>query len=279
MSGIPTPSRRQVLSIPALALAGLLLTGCATADPVYLPALTVDPMATYSHPELDLEYRLKDPKHNSWLGGHEVGADVSSSWIPTDDARIDEIVEDILEKSQEAGWVFLTLDPEPVESGDTYWRAHKYLDEGLAGLVFRVDPSSWRGGVDLWMNIDFIEEDIATPLLAVERDAEYEDLVDLRDAVEASGIRCDFYSSESPNGVPTKAATSTRCNEYLTLHTFDSHVETQAYMQESIDLAAERGLSFLVGPNWILSLRQDVEFGPYLQGELGGELVGNGSGS
>lgn len=277
MSSIPRPSSRWVCSIAALFLTALLLAGCAAADPVYLPALTADPMASYSHPDLEEEYRLKQPKHNSWLGGHEVGADVSTSWIPKEGADIDGIIDDMVEKSEAAGWAFWTLEPEPVETGETYWRASKYLDEGLAGLVFRLDPDSWRGGPDLWMHLDFTEEDMATPVLTIERDAEYEALADLLDAVEASGIWCFDFSSELPT-VDPGVEPSARCNEYLSLRVFDSREQAQAYLQESTDSETAEGQSFLAGPNWILQFPEEVGFGPYLQSQLGGKLFGAGDG-
>lgn len=200
-------------------------------------------------------------------------------WLLKDGADVDAITGDLVDDAEQAGWAFRTLDPEPVDGGEPYWRAQKYLDEGLADLVFRWDPSSWRGGVELWLHLDFAEEDIATPLIAVVRDSRYETLADLRDAIEASGIRCTGYATETPSGTRSEGEKTGRCNEYLWMHVFDTRQQAQAYQQHSVDSETTRGQAYVIGPNWIVSFSEDVEVGEYLQAELGGELVTSGDGT
>jgi hypothetical protein len=271
MSGIPKALNRRAL-IASFVLTGLLPVACASPDPVYLPALKADPMASYSHPDLELEARGDTPKHTAWLGS-EQGADVWSFWLLRDGADVDAITEDLVQDAEQAGWAFRTLDPEPVDSGETYWRAQKYLDEGLADLVFRWDPSSWRGGVELWLHLDFAEEDIATPSISVVRDSSYATLADLRDAIEGIGIRCTDYTSETPSGTRNEGKKIGRCDGYVWMHVFDTQQQAQAYLQQSMDLETARGQDYLIGPNWIVRVTEDVELGEYLQGELGGELA------
>ena len=279
MSGIPKPSYRRTHGIACLLLAGLFLGGCASPDPVYLPALTADPMASYSHSDLEVEYRVEEPKHTSWFMGSQVEAGVSISWTPNDGANVDVIIEDILNKSEAAGWAFETLQPEPVDTGETYWWAQKYLDEGLASLVVKWDPSSSRRGAELWMHLDYVEEDVATPVLTVERNADYESVADLRDAVAASGIRCTDFQSQSEDGVSREPAPAARCNESVWLNVFEVREDARAYVEKQFDSGTARGQSYLLGPNWVVSFAEDVDFGSYLRDELGGELVASGVGS
>lgn len=208
--------------------------------------------------------------------GSEQGADVWSFWLLRDGADVEAITEDLVEEAEQAGWVFQTLDPESVEGGETYWRAQKYLDEGLAALVFRWDPSSWRGGVELWLHLDFAEEDIATPAISVMRDSSYETLADLRDAIEAIGIRCVDYTAEAARRTPGSQRIG-KCNDRLWMHVFDTQEQARAHLQQSMNLETTRGQAYVIGPNWIVAFSDDVDLGEYLTGELGGEFATSGA--
>ena len=235
-------------------------------------------MASYSHEDLDLEARLHTPKHRDWKGS-EQGADLWSLWLVEDGADVDAIIADLLQESERAGWAFDTLEPAPTDSEETFWRAQKYLNEGLAHLTVHLDPSSLRGGIDISMRLDFGEEDIATPILVVERDASYEGLAELRDAIEGSGIRCTLFTSETGSGSMNGSEVAKPCNEHVRMHVFDSHDETQAYLQRSTNSASTRSQTYLVGPNWIVRLFDNEDLAAYLQGELGGELADIGAGT
>lgn len=277
MSGNSKSLYRRAPLIALCVLAGFVLVGCSS-DRVYLPALKADPMASYSHPDLDLEARLHSPKHKDWLGG-EQGSDIWTLWTVRDGADVDAVIADVLRDGEEVGWAFETLEPAPTDRGDTYWRAEKYLNEGLAGLTVHLDPSPHRGGVEVSMWLDFVEEDVATPVLIVERDASYEAPEDLRDAIEAIGVRCSRFTSEVRSDPTRGPGISGRCNESVTMRMFDTHEEAQGYQQHSIDSAESSGRVYLVGPNWILGLDKNVELAAYIQGELGGELVVTGGGA
>lgn len=270
MIGKSKPTNRRA-EVTCIVLTGLLTVACASPDPVYLPALEADPMASYSHPDLDLVSSHSSPKHTGWFGW-ESDADVSRAWLLEDGGDVDSITGHIVQAAERAGWAIQTLDPEPVEGGEPFWRAHKYLNEGLATLVFRWDPSSWRGGTELWLHLDFTDEDLATPALAVVRDATYRSLADLRDAIEAAGLWCPEYTSWNPSATRYDAKTKARCNESVWMYVFDTEQQTQTQLQRSLESGGDQ--VYLVGPNWIVSCPDNGDLGEYLQGLLGGDLTG-----
>lgn len=259
---------RRILLVILLTVIAFLVAGCGEPDPIYLPALQADPMATYSHPDLDQEVQFATKKHTDWKGV-ERSADMYTLFVVDEDVDADTVVADILQAAEEAGWAVKSLEPDistvPALAEDRRWRASKFIDEGLARLSVLLQPSYRTDGMEISFFLGYSEEDMATPLLGVDRGARYGHPSDLRDALEAIGVTCNLYTNQSSGRMST-------CNEYVTLGVFGDREDTDAYVGQQ-RASAESPAEYVVGDNWVVEIDGDTGLGSYVSDQLGGERL------
>lgn len=67
----------------------VLVSGCGEPDHIYLPALQADPMADYTHPDLEREWHLATKKHTDWIAAE---GDIATFYLTGEDADADEVI-------------------------------------------------------------------------------------------------------------------------------------------------------------------------------------------
>jgi hypothetical protein len=149
--GIP---RRLAVAGGLLVLLAVL-TAC-TSDDTYLPALLADPMAGYSHPSLEVDFRAETPKAPNPIWGGESEAKVTTGFVLDGDAG--PVINDIISTAEAAGWVFASAELEVGPQGYRGWSASKELVEGLAAFSVTLGPPNAGEDWDLAIRISFIEE-------------------------------------------------------------------------------------------------------------------------
>lgn len=78
----------------AILLLPLLAVGACSSDDTYLPALLADPMAEYSHPDLEVDFRTEIPQGEGRVGGFASLASVTTGFVLQGDA--DSVIADVL---------------------------------------------------------------------------------------------------------------------------------------------------------------------------------------
>lgn len=269
------PFFRRALLVTVLTVSAVLVSGCGEPDHIYLPALQADPMAGYSHPDLEREWHNATKKHTDWKGT-ERSADISTYYLVDEEADSDAVVSDILNEAERAGWAIRSLEPSfsslpsAPDREEKWWGGSKYLREGLASLTIKSEPSyRVEGRTEIWVHLDFRnEEDMPTPLVTPQRDARYAHPSELRDALEAAGVRCRLYTNET-------SAEIRSCNEYVWIGVFGDEEEATAVAQDRMDSGAGGTTAeYVVGQNWMVELSGDPRIGHYVVEQLGGELLG-----
>lgn len=267
-----TPALQRVLLVVALTVIAVLVSGCGEPDHIYLPALQADPMADYTHPDLEREWHLATKKHINWKGV-ESSADIATFYLTGEDADVDAVIADLLHHAELAGWAMTSLEgsipSHPSMADERWWRANKYLKEGLASLSIHAEPSyRVEGRTSIWVRLGFDEEDIPTPLVTVQRDARYAHPSELRDALEAAGVRCRLYTNQTNTEIRA-------CNEYVAIGVFGDEGEAVAVARDRMDSSAgASSVQYVVGENWVVELSGVPGLGRYLVEQLGGELLG-----
>lgn len=107
---------------------------------------------------------------------------------------------------------------------------------------------------------------------AVETDAEYSSVDELRDAAVASGYACDSWKKRQPVRFATEVSS---CSWNDSFATFESEGDVQKQIDsfkatdDMLVESGERPMPHLVGPNWIITAADAAS----LQAALGGEVV------
>jgi len=136
----------------------LLAVGAAACsdDDTYLPALLADPMAEYSHPDLEVDFRTEIPRGEGRVGGFASLASVTTGFVLHGDA--DSVIADLLATAESAGWTVLSQEPAVGSDGTKGWSAEKELPEGVAGLGVNLSPPDSDEDWDLSIRLSFLEE-------------------------------------------------------------------------------------------------------------------------
>jgi hypothetical protein len=116
-----------------LALAVVVTVPACASDSMYLPALRADPIAHYSHPELDVTLRAETPEAVNLLG-QPTSARITTVFAVDDTSDVDVVERDLQAQAEQAGWTFEAA--KPAESPEEARRliAVKTLPEGIAEL-------------------------------------------------------------------------------------------------------------------------------------------------
>ena len=151
-----TTSRWRVAHILGILLLMVGAVACSPDDDTYLPALLADPMAEYSHPDLEVEFRTEIPQGEGRVSGFASLASVTTGFILQGDA--DSVIANVLATAEDAGWTVLSQEPAVGSDGTKGWSAEKELPEGLAGLGVNVSPPDSEEDWDLSIRLSFLEE-------------------------------------------------------------------------------------------------------------------------
>lgn len=156
LSGVRHEAMRRRWAIRVLiVLMAAGVAGCSDDD-TYLPVLLADPMAEYSHPDLEVDFRAEIPQGEGRVGGFASLASVTTGFVLNGDA--DSVIGDVLATAENAGWIFLSQVPVVGSDGTKGWSAEKDLSEGLAGLDVNLSPPDSDEDWDLSISLSFREE-------------------------------------------------------------------------------------------------------------------------
>jgi hypothetical protein len=155
----PRPSSHARIALrgclrTAILLLLLLGVGACSSDDTYLPALLADPMADYSHPDLEVESRAEIEQGRTLIQLSESPAAVVTQFVLVGEA--DPVIEDAVAIADSNGWTFIAGSPFTGSSAGT-WSAEKEMSEGLATLTITL-LSPGTEDYDLTISLRFEDE-------------------------------------------------------------------------------------------------------------------------